>query len=223
MPAEPDEVIQAEEEGVKFLFLSAPSEVVGRDGHVIGVKCIRMRLGEPDEGGRRRPIPVEDEGINVKTDTVVIAVGETPDLSFLPENVKVTKEGTLEIDVNTLETSIPSVFAGGDVVGGPSSVIQAIALGRKAAASIDMHLWKWARKRHPKLSKVKLKDKYWHQIGNKNWVFGVEKNGKMVVTLQLHSKIPIKRHVKVKGQASPFDGNLIYWATRTGKSPFTKC
>jgi len=68
------------------------------------------------------------------------------------------------------------------------------------------------------MSKVKLKDKYWHRVGNKNWVFGVKKNEDVVLRLQLHSKIPIKRHTKVKGTASPFDENSIYWAKRTGKS-----
>lgn len=137
MPAEPDEVRHAEEEGVDFQFLLAPSEILGRDGHVAGIKCIRMRLGEPDESGRRRPIPVEDEEIVIETDNVIVAIGETPDLSFLPENVEVTKEGTLKVDSSTMETAIPRVFAGGDVTSGPSSVIHAIDMGRKAAASID--------------------------------------------------------------------------------------
>lgn len=87
-------------------------------------------------------------------------------------------------------------------------------------AYIWLHLWKWARKRHPKMSKIKLKEMYWHKIGKRNWVFGVEKDNQVKTSLQLHSKIPITRHAKVKGKASPFDGNLIYWATRTGKSPF---
>jgi RNA-directed DNA polymerase len=83
-----------------------------------------------------------------------------------------------------------------------------------------MLLWKWARKRHPKMSKVKLKDKYWHKIGKQNWVFGVldPQKKKVTLRLQLHSKVPIKRHVKIKGKASPFNGNIIYWAKRTGKS-----
>lgn len=82
-----------------------------------------------------------------------------------------------------------------------------------------IHLWKWARKRHPKMSKFQLKDKYWHKVGKSNWVFGVQTETKKVkLQLQMHSKIPIRRHVKVKGKASPFDGNLVYWATRTGKS-----
>jgi len=85
-------------------------------------------------------------------------------------------------------------------------------------AYLWFHLWKWARKRHPKMSKVKLKDKYWHTIGKRKWVFGVIKEDKLVFQIQLHYKIPITRHVKVKDTASPFDGNLIYWANRTGKS-----
>ena len=137
MPAEPEEVKRAEEEGVNFLFLLAPREIIGRDGHVAGVKCIRMRLGEPDESGRRRPIPVEDEEIVMETNTVIVSIGETSDLSFLPENVEVTKEDPLKVDSSTLETIIPRVFAGGDVSSGPSSVIHAIDMGRKAAASID--------------------------------------------------------------------------------------
>lgn len=85
-------------------------------------------------------------------------------------------------------------------------------------AYLWLHLWKWAKKRHPKMSKLKLKDKYWHKVGKNNWVFGIKTGKNISMKLQLHSKIPIKRHVKVKGSASPFDGNLIYWANRTGNS-----
>lgn len=81
-----------------------------------------------------------------------------------------------------------------------------------------IHLWKWARKRHAKMSKFKLKDMYWHTIQSNNWVFGAKISNEIISRLQQHSKISIKRHAKVKGNASPFDGNLIYWAQRTGKS-----
>ena len=84
---------------------------------------------------------------------------------------------------------------------------------------VFMHLWKWSRKRHPKMSKYKLKDKYWHKVGSRNWVFGMKCNDVVSLQLQMHSKITIKRFAKVKGTASPFDGNLIYWAKRSGKSP----
>ena len=86
-------------------------------------------------------------------------------------------------------------------------------------AYLWLHLWKWARKRHPKMPKMQLKQKYWHSEGKRNWIFGIQKEGKLVSRLQYHSKISIKRHIKVKGTASPFDGNHIYWATRTGNDP----
>jgi RNA-directed DNA polymerase len=84
---------------------------------------------------------------------------------------------------------------------------------------VYLHLWKWARKRHPKMSRYKLKEKYWHKVGSRNWVFGVKRDDTVSLQLQMHSKITIKRFAKVKGTASPFDGNLIYWAKRSGKSP----
>jgi len=108
-------------------------------------------------------------------------------------------------------------------------VIQGWAISKRTQISaktfqaLDMylfvHLWKWARKRHPKMPKYKLKEKYWHKQGKRNWVFGVKTNDDINLMIQYHSKIFIKRYAKVKGTASPFDGNLIYWAKRTGKNP----
>lgn len=96
-------------------------------------------------------------------------------------------------------------------------------ISSKTFQALDMylfiHLWKWARKRHPKMSKFKLKERYWHQIGNRNWVFGVKTDDNVNLTLQYHSKIPIKRYAKVKGASSPFDGNILYWTKRTGQNP----
>lgn len=107
-------------------------------------------------------------------------------------------------------------------------VIRGWALAKRTVISSDIfqsldkymyiHLWKWARKRHAKMSKFKLKDMYWHTIQSNNWVFGSKSNNEIKLRLQQHSKISIKRHAKVKGNASPFDGNLIYWAQKTGKS-----
>jgi RNA-directed DNA polymerase len=77
---------------------------------------------------------------------------------------------------------------------------------------VFVHLWKWVLKRHPKMSKTKLKELYWHQVGSRNWVFGVKTNEEVKLQLQMHSKVSIQRFAKVKGNASPFDGNLIYWA-----------
>jgi RNA-directed DNA polymerase len=84
------------------------------------------------------------------------------------------------------------------------------------------HLWKWARRRHQKMSGFKLKEKYWHSIGKRNWVFGIknkDNDEELSLQLQYHQKIPIQRHAMVKGTSFPFDGDLIYWANRTGKNP----
>jgi len=139
MPAHPHEVEEAEKEGVKLLFLAAPKRILGRDGRVSGLECVKMRLGEPDESGRRRPLPIEGSEFTVPVDTVIVAIGEKPDVAFLPE-VKVTRRGAIAVDPVTLETSLPGIFAGGDSVRGPSSVIEAIADGKRAAASIHRYL-----------------------------------------------------------------------------------
>lgn len=86
-------------------------------------------------------------------------------------------------------------------------------------AYLYLILWKWARKRHPKMSRIKLKEKYWHTIGESQWRFSIVKDDKVIMQLQRHSSIKIQRYAKIKGAASPFDGNLIYWANRTGASP----
>jgi coenzyme F420-reducing hydrogenase delta subunit/Pyruvate/2-oxoacid:ferredoxin oxidoreductase delta subunit len=99
-----------------------------------------MSLGPPDETGRRRPIPMEGSDFMFPVDTVILAIGETPDISFLPKEVEVTRRNTIAVDPTTLETKMLRVFAGGDVVTGPSSVIEAIAAGKRAAISIDRYL-----------------------------------------------------------------------------------
>jgi heterodisulfide reductase subunit A-like polyferredoxin len=140
MPAFSAEVEEAEREGVEFQFLVAPKRILGENGKVTAVECIRMELGEPDESGRRRPIPIEGSETAISFDTVIPAIGEAPDVSFLPEGGKVTKRKTVECDPLTLETSLPGVFACGDVVSGPATVVDAIAAGKRAAVSIDRYL-----------------------------------------------------------------------------------
>lgn len=139
MPARPEEVEEAEREGVKFVFLANPTRVLG-DKAVDAVECARMHLGEPDSSGRRRPIPIPGSEFAVPADLFIEAVGEITDLSFITEGIKVTKRATIEADPITFETSLPGVFAGGDVVTGPKSVIDAIAAGKKAARAIDLYL-----------------------------------------------------------------------------------
>jgi heterodisulfide reductase subunit A-like polyferredoxin len=140
MPAFSAEVEEAEREGVEFQFLVAPKRILGENGKVTAVECIRMELGEPDESGRRRPIPVEGSEFTLNFDTVIPAIGEAPDVSFLPEGGKVTKRKTVECDPLTLETSLPGIFACGDVISGPATVVDAIAAGKRAAVSIDRYL-----------------------------------------------------------------------------------
>lgn len=139
MPAYAPEVEEAEREGVKVQFLVAPIKILGEDGRVVAVECIRMMLGKPDESGRRRSVPIEGSEHVMELDTVIVAIGQLSDLSFLPKGVEVTRS-TIVADPITLETSMPGVFAGGDVVSEPATVIDAIASGKRAAVSIDRYL-----------------------------------------------------------------------------------
>ncbi|MFN4110672.1 MAG: FAD-dependent oxidoreductase [Ignavibacteria bacterium] len=144
MPASPEEIKDAEDEGVLISYLTAPVEVIGKNGKVTHLKCIRMQLGEPDSSGRRRPIPVPDSEYIVEFDQVIVAISQTPDLSCLQHNsnysLNISKYGTLEVNSDTLQTNVPFIFAGGDVVLGPATVIAAMGMGRRAAESIDKYL-----------------------------------------------------------------------------------
>ena len=142
MPALEEEIIEAEEEGVKINYLAAPKRILEKNGKVAGIECIRMELGEPDKSGRRRPVPISGSEFTLDVDAVVPAIGQSIDLSFLPENKEwgITKRGTLDIDPVTYATNIPGVFAGGDMVTGPATVVEAIGAGREAAISIARYL-----------------------------------------------------------------------------------
>ncbi|MBW1911932.1 MAG: FAD-dependent oxidoreductase, partial [Deltaproteobacteria bacterium] len=142
MPALDEEIEEAEEEGVKINYLAAPERIVGMDGKVSGVECIRMKLGEPDESGRRRPVPIPGSEFTLEVDAVVPAIGQSIDLSFLPEDKKwdISKRGRLEVDLVTGATNVEGIFAGGDMVTGPATVVEAIGAGRKAAISIARYL-----------------------------------------------------------------------------------
>jgi heterodisulfide reductase subunit A-like polyferredoxin len=139
MPAHHKEVEEAEREGVKFMFLTNPTKILGKDS-VEAVECIKMRLGEPDSSGRRSPIPILGSEFVVPFDFIIVAVGEISDLSFLPDGIKMTNRNTIVADLDTCETNVPGIFAGGDVVTGPKSIIDAIAAGKKAARAIDLQL-----------------------------------------------------------------------------------
>jgi heterodisulfide reductase subunit A-like polyferredoxin len=140
MPAFSLEAKEAENEGIEFQFLVAPKKILGENGKVTALECIRMELGEPDESGRRRPIPITGSEFVINLDAVIPAIGEAPDVSLLPTGAKVTGRKTIECEPLTLETSLPGIFAGGDVVSGPATVVDAIAAGKRAAVSIDRYL-----------------------------------------------------------------------------------
>jgi NADH-quinone oxidoreductase subunit F len=144
MPVTDNEYREAVEEGIRFHFLTAPTRIVSEKWKVKGLQCIRMRLGEPDDTGRRRPVPIEGSEFFAPADTVIPSIGQAPDLSFLPADSKLERArwGALEVDGNTLSTNIPGIFAGGDFVTGPTTAIQAIAAGRRGALAIDKYLRK---------------------------------------------------------------------------------
>jgi formate dehydrogenase beta subunit len=147
MPAGPDEIEQALEEGVETMFLVAPTKMKRENGR-LGVTCVRMELGEPDAGGRRRPVPIEDSEFNMEFDTLITAIGQAPQISE-DFRLRLGRGSTIQVDPVTLTTNRTGVFAGGDAVTGPATVTQALASGRQAAFRIDDYL----RHRYPLVDK----------------------------------------------------------------------
>ncbi|HJY64212.1 MAG TPA: FAD-dependent oxidoreductase [Ignavibacteria bacterium] len=144
MPASPDEIMDAEAEGIHIAYLTAPIEVISDDGKLTGLKCIRMGLGEPDSSGRRRPIPIPNSDYELEFDTVIVAVSQAPNLFGINGKSKlhfgITKWGTLEANADTLQTTQHNIFSGGDAVLGPSTIIESMGHGRRAAESIEKYL-----------------------------------------------------------------------------------
>ncbi|NUO84082.1 FAD-dependent oxidoreductase, partial [candidate division KSB1 bacterium] len=143
LPARAEEVHHAEEEGIAFRFLEAPVAVQGnRKGWVTHIELIKMQLGEPDESGRRRPVPIANSNYTIEVDTVVVAIGQGPN-PLIPRTtpgLKTGKHGIITIDPETGATSKPGVFAGGDVATGGATVILAMGAGKKAAQAIHTYL-----------------------------------------------------------------------------------
>jgi NADH-quinone oxidoreductase subunit F len=142
MPVSKAEYNEALAEGVKIHFLVSPTRIISKDWKVVGLQCIKMKLCEPGADGRRRPVPIAGSEFLAEADTVFAAVGQAPDLSFLPPDsaLERTKWETLAVDGNRLASTVPGVFAGGDFVLGPGMVIDAIAAGRRGAMAIDKYL-----------------------------------------------------------------------------------
>ena len=142
MPAEDYEIKYAIEEGVEIKFLVAPTKILAKNDIVVGMECLKMKLTEPDETGRRRPVPVEDSNFIIECDTIIPAIGQYPDLDFLDEKdgIEVTKWNTIKTIDDLYMSAKPGVFIAGDCRFGPDTVVRAIGEGRKAAIMIDRYL-----------------------------------------------------------------------------------
>lgn len=140
MPALPEEIAAAEKEGVIFQFLVAPKQIIGENGKVKAIECLRMRLGEPDESGRRRPMPISFSEHQYKVNLIIPALGQTAETTCLPSELLDKNGRLIQTDPLTFETKIPGVFAGGDITTGPASIIEAVGAGKKAAFSIHHYL-----------------------------------------------------------------------------------
>lgn len=142
MPARNEEIEHAKEEGIDLKILNNPVEIIGKDGWVDRIRVIKMELGEPDESGRRRPIPVKGSQYDINVDVVVMAIGQGPNpllISTIP-GLELNSRGNIAADPETGKTSVKGVFAGGDIVTGAATVILAMGAGRKAAHSIDEYI-----------------------------------------------------------------------------------
>jgi NADH-quinone oxidoreductase subunit F len=142
MPANPAEVEASLEEGIHLDFLSSPVRILGDNGRVTGMECIRNELGTPDKSGRRRPVPVEGSNFIIECDRIITAIGQSPDLSCLSEDcpIEITRWNTPKADEKTRATSMPGVFVAGDMATGPETVVRAIAGAHRAAISIECYL-----------------------------------------------------------------------------------
>ncbi len=142
MPASIGEIRQAEEEGIRFSFLTVPIEVLGAEGHVAGLRCVRTELGPEDPSGRRRPIPVEGSEHVLELDTVVSAIGQAVDPAGLTDlaDLEWSRRQTIVAHGPSLKTKAAAVFAAGDAVVGPATLVEAVGAGKRAAEGIDRHL-----------------------------------------------------------------------------------
>ncbi|WP_066639941.1 FAD-dependent oxidoreductase [Desulfolucanica intricata] len=140
MPAHHWEIEASEQEGIEFQYLSAPKKFIGNNGTLVGIESLKMELSEPDTSGRRKPVPVPGSEYSVPADVVITAVGLVPVTEHFGKQLELNNNNTISVNPETLQTAVPYVFAGGDVVTGPSMIVNAVGQGRKAAFFIDRYL-----------------------------------------------------------------------------------
>ena len=142
MPARGEEIVHAVEEGIQLQLLTNPVEMLGENGRVCGLKCVKMELGEPDASGRRRPVPVEGSEFVLDVDQVIVSLGTSPNplikKSF--KGLEFTPKGTIIVNEEAMSTNVEGIYAGGDAVTGAATVILAMGAGRKAAKAIIEYL-----------------------------------------------------------------------------------
>ena len=142
MPARNEEIHHAKEEGIDFKLLNNPVKIIGDENGVVSkIECVKMELGEPDESGRRRPVPVKNSNFTLDVDCVIIAIGNSPNplIKSTTKDIQANKRGCIIVD-DELKTTKTGVYAGGDAVTGAATVILAMGAGKKAAKSIDKYI-----------------------------------------------------------------------------------
>lgn len=142
MPANAEEIEQADEEGVHFKFLTAPVKAISKNKKVTAMECIEMQLGEPDSSGRRRPEPIKGSEFTMQIDNIIAAIGQTIDNPNLDRDsqIEINKRKYISVNEETMVTSRPGVFSGGDCTSGPATAVEAIGAGRRAARMINKYL-----------------------------------------------------------------------------------
>jgi glutamate synthase (NADPH/NADH) small chain len=142
MPARDEEIEHAREEGIEFKLLTNPVKISGKDGWVDKIRCIKMELGEPDQSGRRRPVPVKGSEFDIEVDVIIMAIGQGPNpllISTIP-GLELTEKGNIKANAVSGKTNVRGVFAGGDIVSGAATVILAMGAGKNAARAIDEYI-----------------------------------------------------------------------------------
>jgi NADPH-dependent glutamate synthase beta subunit-like oxidoreductase len=184
MPANQEEIEACKDEGIEFIFLSAPHRIIEEGGKLTALEYLKMELGEPDESGRRRPVPIEGSETLIPLDNLILAIGQYSDLSFLDSNRRIkdiekTKWNSIATDPDTNQTAIPYVFAGGDAgLDGPGIVVEAVGDARKAARGI--HLFITGEEMRFPEGKLHVKGKKGHIPGTIfDSISGIEKKGRI--------------------------------------------